>query len=625
MTTDALSFGAAHRKDVPASARLGRRAGTTRPHTDRRAAPAQGLQAGLRQRGCTVFWVLTLALGVAGAQMASFGREHVHIDEHAFIVMAAHVLDGGLPNVDMFDFKPPLFFYLLAGAFAVFGETLGVARLFGDFAIFALCVATFGIAQRWTGPVAAGLGALLVVAATAGDLGQATLTDFPAMALLMGGLWALFAGRRSPWLAGCAGFLASAAVLARLNLWVSAAAMGAWLAFCAWGRSPGPGPSRRPGARPVGAIRSGRRTGRPFLAFSMAALALPALFVFLYWRADALADLRFSMIDLPLSYSAQKSVTDQVESLFTWVPRALLGHRPILTVVFAVGGAVGIVSGLQRLRRPFSARSLGIAGRPASAKLQWLRRRPCAEPAPNSLEEGGDAGRREGGTGARPVGLDDELLLALMAGAFGAALLTGGAMNDQYVFWCVPLGAVYAARGVERAIASARGWCPWPARMPRMVAVGAFAVVVGLLASALHERATQPRPAQSVRLAAEAIAADRQPGDGVWPLDRPIASWYLEADPLVPLAFPWHLQWPAMMRPLLDSGRLPAQFLQDAMETAPAYLLLGSDDKGPFRLPGFFYDYDAAEAARLADWVQDNYALFYDAHGVAVYKAKDRS
>ena len=213
-----------------------------------------------------------------------------------------------------------------------------------------------------------------------------------------------------------------------------------------------------------------------------------------------------------------------------------------------------------------------------------------------------------------------------MAGAFGAALLTAGAMNDQYVFWCVPLGAVYAARGAERAIALADDWpSPWPARVPRIVATGAFAAVVGLLASALRERATQPRPTQPVRLAAEAIAADRQPGEGVWSLDRPIASWYLEADPLVPLAFPWHLQWPAMMRPLLDSGRLSAQFLRDAMETAPAYLLLGSDDEGPFRLPGFFYDYDAGEAAILAQWVQDNYALFYDAHGVAVYKARDRS
>ena len=296
------------------------------------AARAFGSRGGFARQGGAVLWVLALALGVASTQMASFGKEYLHIDEHVFVLMAAHVLDGGLPNVGIFDNKPPLFFYMLAGAFAAFGETLGVARLFGDFAIFALCLATFGVARRWTGPLEAGLGALLVVAATAGDLGQATLTDLPAMALLMASLWALLVGRRSCWLAGLAGLLVSAAVLVRLNLWVFGLAMGAWLAFCACRR-------RRPS------------TGwTPLLAFSAAAVALPALFAFLYWRADALADLRFFTIDVPLSYSAQAGVTDQVEALVARVPRSLFERRPILAVVFAAAMAGGGVASLQRLR-----------------------------------------------------------------------------------------------------------------------------------------------------------------------------------------------------------------------------------------------------------------------------------
>ena len=523
-----------------------------------------------RARGAVVFWMLALALGVASTQMASFDREGgLHPDEHVFILMAAHVLDGGLPNVGLVDIKPPLFFYMLAGAFAVFGETLGVARLFGDFAIFALCAATFGVARRWTGPACAGLGALLVVAATAGNLGQATLTDVPAMALLTGGLWALLARRRSPWFAGCAGFLASAAVLVRLNLWVSAAAMSAWLAFCACRRSP----------RPEG--------WAPLAAFSAAALALPLLFVFLYWRADALADLRFFSFDIPLSYGSQGNVADAIESLVKWVVQALFESRPVLTAVFCVGMAAG-----------------------AAAALQQLRRRPAAGTRLRS--------------GARPDAPDkhDELLLAVLFGAFWVALLTAGVTLGHYIFWLVPLGAVYAARGAALA---GRRLGSWSARAPRVVALSAFAGVVGLLASALHERTTQPRPAQPVRLAAEAIAADRQPGDGVWPLDQIVASWYLDVDSPLALAFPWNLATPAVLRPLVDSGRLPAQPLQAAMATAPAYVLARSDDGGPFRPPGFFVGYDAAEAARLAQWVRDNYALFYDAGGVAVYKAKVRS
>ena len=584
-------------------------------------------------RGAALLWVLVLALGVVGAQVASFDVEGgLHPDEHVFILMAAHVLDGGLPNVGLVDIKPPLFFYLLAGTFAVFGETLAVARLFGDFSILALCVVTFGVARRWTGPACAGLGALLVVAATAGNLGQATLTDFPAMALLMGGLWAALAGRRCPWLAGCAGFLVSAAVLARLNLWISAAAIGAWLALCTRDRSPGPGPSSRPGAR-AASSRSRRTAGwAPVWAFSAAALALPLLCVFLYWRADALADLRFFSVDIPLSYSTQGSMGDAIESLVLGISRDLFQNRPILTTVFAVGMTAGAVTALQRLGgRP---RAEGARSRSPLLALQRLRGRPAAgtalrpgtRPDSNAHAEPARPGAHR--PRARPDAPDrkDELLLALMTGAVCVALLTAGVTSVHYMYWGVPLGAVYAARGAERAAAFVgRRLGPWPARAPRIVVATAFVAVAGLLASALHKRAARPRSVQPVRLAAEAIAADRRPGDGVWPLDKLIASWYLDVDSPLPLAFPWNLSAPAVLRPLVDSGRLPARPLQAAMETAPAYLLARSDDGGPFRPPGFIVRYDAGAAARLAQWVRDAYALFYDAGGVAVYKAKDRS
>ncbi len=597
-----------------------------------------------------------LALGVVGAQMASFDREGgLHPDEHVFILMAAHVLDGGLPNVGLVDIKPPLFFYLLAGAFALFGETLAVARLFGDLSIFALCVATFGVARRWTGPTCAGLGALLVVAATAGNLGQATLTDFAAMALLMGSLWAALAGRRSHWLAGWAGLLASAAVLVRLNLWVSAAALGAWLAFCACRRSGArtdwtasrPGALRTAGPLPAAhgldaveaarsdaaSSRAGRRAGWASLwAFSAAGLALPLLFVFLYWRADALADLRFFTIDVPLSYSAQGSMGDAIESLVMRISRDLFEHRPILTTVFAAGMTAGAVSALQRLRgRPGAERAPSRSPLPA---VQRSRHRPAAGKAlrpsarPDSKAHATPARAGARGPHARLDAPDsnDELLLVLMAGAFCVALLTAGVTSVHYIYWGVPLGAVYAARGAERATAFAGRWVgPWPLRAPRIVFVVAVAATTILVAFGLRERAAQPRLVQPVRLAAEAIAADRRPGDGVWPLDKLIASWYLGVDSPLPLAFPWNLSAPAVLRPLVDSGRLPAQPLQAAMETAPAYLLVRSDGGGPFRPPGFIVRYDAGAAARLAQWVRDDYALFYDAGGVAVYKAKDRS
>ena len=540
----------------------------------------------LGSRGNAAFWALTLALGVAGAQMASFGEEYLHPDEHTFILMAAHVLDGGLPNVGLIDIKPPLFFYILAGAFAFFGETLSVARLFGDVAILALCAATFGVARRWTDPAPAGLGALLVVVATAGSLGRATMTDVPAMALLMASLWALLANRRDPWVAGCAGFFASAAVLVRLNLCFPVAAMGAWLAFRAWRtradlrRGAGSGPTPSHASR-----------WKPLLAFSAAAMALPALFVFLYWRADALADLHFFTIDVPLSYLGQKSALKIYVDLAYFVTDTLI-HRPVLTVVFVAATAAGGMAALQQLRR-----------RPATA----ARSRPAA---------------RE----ATAPDRSDDLLLAVTAGACCFALVSGGIFWGHYFIWAFPLGAVYAARGAQQAIALAGRWPdPWPARASRIVAASAFAATTGLLATTLHQRATRPPSVQPVRLAAEAIAADRQPGNGVWPIEKSIASWYLDVDSPLPLIQPPNVDKPVVLRPLVESGRLSARPLQAAMESAPVYLVAESLNGRPFRAPRYVQRYDAEAAERLDLWVRDNYALFYDALGVAVYKAKARS
>ena len=533
------------------------------------------------------FWALALALGVAGTQMASFGTEYppwTDPDEPVFILIAAHVLDGGLPNVGLIDIKPPLFFYMLAGAFAVFGETLGVAKLFGDLAVFALCAATFGVARRWTDPAPAGLGALLIVGATAGYSGQPTTTDLPAMAFLMASLWALLAGRRNPWVAGCAGLLASAAVLVRLNLCFPAAAMGAWLAFCTW---------RQPRPRAGSDSRRGAPATRwtPLLAFSAAAMALPALFVFLYWRAGALSDLRFFTIDMSLSYLSQGNALGIAQDLAYFVMDAMI-HRPVFTAVFVAGMAAGGFSSLQQLRR-----------------------RSATPTLPRSAAHEATAPDR-----------NDDLLLAVTAGACCIAILNGGVFYPHYVYMGVPLGAVYAARGVQQALAPTGRWPdPWPARASRIVAASAFAATAGLLATALHQRATRPPPLQPVRLAAEAIATDRRPGDGVWPIDSPIASWYLDADSPLPLIFPPNVGKPVVLRPLVESGRLPARPLQAAMESAPVYLVAQSRNGRPFRAPRYFRRYDAEAAERLDHWVRDNYSLFYDAGGIAVYKAKARS
>lgn len=549
-----------------------------------REPPSAALLSRLPNRAA--FWWLVFALGVAGTQLPSFDQETLHPDEPGRLVMAAHVLDGNLPGVGIFDIKPPLFSALLAGTFAAFGRTLAAARLFGDVAVLLLCGATFAVARRWTNPVPAGLAALLIVAATAGYTGQATLTDVPAMALLMASAGVLLA-RRGDWRAcAAAGVLASAAVLTRLNLALPAGALGAWLAFRAL-RGPPP------------------RRWAPSAAFATAGLALPAVFFVLYWRADALLELRLLLIDVPLSYGAQASVGETLAAQAALLWRTVQ-DRPLAAVAFAAAAAAGGCAVAASRRQAGRVRAIGS---PAGAEAGNNRKR---EP-PGA------------GNGRSPAGPEDELLLAGMVVATGAALATAGQASAHYAYMCIPIGAVYAARGLSWA-AERAGRLPgrWQTRARTAAAPAALAVTAGVLSSALHERATRAPVRQPIRRVAEAVAADRRPGDGVWPIGVTIAPWHLGTALPLPLVFAYDLAKPAVMRPLTESGYLGPRPLEDAMATDPVYLIVRSNGGTRFRPPGFVGAYDAEQAASLARWVRDNYSLFYDDGDFSVYKAKTR-
>ena len=121
------------------------------------------------------FWVLVFVLIVGVTQIGSLEREVIDWDESVFILMAANILDGHLPYVEMFDNKPQLIFFMLAGVMAVFGESLLVVRLFGDVCILASCAAVFAIARRWTDPISAGLGTLTFIVWTISTCWQVTV------------------------------------------------------------------------------------------------------------------------------------------------------------------------------------------------------------------------------------------------------------------------------------------------------------------------------------------------------------------------------------------------------------------------------------------------------------------
>ena len=241
------------------------------------------------------FWVLVFVLIVGVTQIGSLKHEMIDWDESVFILMAANVLDGHLPYVELFDNKPPMLFFMLAGVMAVFGESLLVVRLFGDVCILASCAAVFAISRRWTDPISAGLGTLSFIAISSVNFGHHTSSELPATALLMAALWLLLARRDRLWAVACAGLLISLATLTRSNLGVAAVAFAVWLLVAHF----------RPS---FGAHRWA------FAAFVGAGAIPPGLLVLLYWAADALFELRVSIIDVPLAYvSNQLSVLEVLD------------------------------------------------------------------------------------------------------------------------------------------------------------------------------------------------------------------------------------------------------------------------------------------------------------------------
>lgn len=231
----------------------------------------------------SALWAGAFAAAILATRLGRLEREVINWDESTFILMASHMLDGHLPYVSLYDNKPPMLFFLLAGAMWAFGESLLVVRLLGAFCLWISCAAVFAIAARHTTRVHGALAAFLLIAVHSIRHGQHTSAELPATAALMGALWVYTArGHSLPALAAT-GVLMSLATLIRSNLVVVQIAFGAWLAVATLRSSAG--------------IR-----WRDVVAFGIAGLVPPAAFVCLYWHADALVPLWLGTLRVPASY-----------------------------------------------------------------------------------------------------------------------------------------------------------------------------------------------------------------------------------------------------------------------------------------------------------------------------------
>lgn len=127
------------------------------------------------------FWITAYALLIIITRIGFLQIEVIDWDESTFILMAQSVLDGHLPYVELFDIKPPMIYFMLAGAISIFGKSLLAVRILGAVCILISSVLVMQIARRQSGPLAAGLAGLVVVALHAQPVAQFTSTELPAL------------------------------------------------------------------------------------------------------------------------------------------------------------------------------------------------------------------------------------------------------------------------------------------------------------------------------------------------------------------------------------------------------------------------------------------------------------
>ena len=106
-----------------------------------------------------------------------FIGEPLERDEGAYGYIAQQVLSGGLPYRDAFDHKPPAVYYLYAGVFKLFGDSLQALRVFTlCFSLITLLV-VFGLASYLWGGGAGLLAAFFYALFSGGPLVQGTAAN----------------------------------------------------------------------------------------------------------------------------------------------------------------------------------------------------------------------------------------------------------------------------------------------------------------------------------------------------------------------------------------------------------------------------------------------------------------
>jgi len=160
--------------------------------------------------------VTVVALGLLVPLTSGRGSE---MDEGAVVTYASRVLDGAIPHRDFSTFYGPGNPFIVAGAFALFGESVTTERVVGLAYRLLIVLSLFAIGLRLAGVVAGALTGIVAASMLAEELVWAYATygalAFGVLGLALATIGSASSGRRQHMLFLCAGLAGGVGVLIR--------------------------------------------------------------------------------------------------------------------------------------------------------------------------------------------------------------------------------------------------------------------------------------------------------------------------------------------------------------------------------------------------------------------------
>lgn len=416
-------------------------------------------------------------------------------DESTFILFGQNILNGHLPLVDMWDFKPPIGFLVFAGIIALLGKTIFAVRLAGAFFVAVAAMLVYFIGRHtWHWPAGLAAAVLFIIMATLMPSGTAAvMLEHLAIVPLLGAVWLLVSRRPSAGVCFVAGALLMLATMIRLNLALVAVLTGIYMLIV---------PSLRPFAASI----------RRSLAFAAGNVFILTLTFLPYLLANQQQVWWSTLVVGPLHYNSNdsymfKSVDSQVEvvlgGLFN-MPRTL---ATVLSGAPFVNGEVFGRPLLDTFAPPLIVLLLAAAA--TGILLTAFRWRSAGE------------GQR------RAVALIGLMLIATEI----SVILTGN-FSFHYLIQVVPFLCLFAGLSISTLVAGRR---VWPAGILAAVVFitlasaplfGEYALLIG------RARANLPLahgPAYEVVAYLREDGGMKQP---IYLMDDQIAYWFLGQEPL---------------------------------------------------------------------------------------------